>query len=234
MKGEISGRIINVAVQALIPLVIFLTALRLLLTPVFVRTAYRAPAFPQDPYGFTLEDRLRWSLVSLEYLLNDAGIDFLADLEFEDGDAVFNARELRHMQDVKLLTQSVLGVWMVALVALVLTAVGAYFLGQPTVLWRAISSGVRWTIYVMVGLTLLLLVSFPLVFVGFHRVFFEGNTWLFPYSDTLIRLFPERFWQQVFAALVAATLALSGTVSLVARARLNASSGVKPRTSPDV
>ena len=28
----------------------------------------------------------------------------------------------------------------------------------------------------------------------FHRIFFEGNSWQFSTSDTLIRLFPEQFW----------------------------------------
>jgi uncharacterized membrane protein len=31
-------------------------------------------------------------------------------------------------------------------------------------------------------------------FVAFHQVFFAAGTWTFEYSDTLIRLFPNRFW----------------------------------------
>lgn len=233
MSTGILGRIIRLTSQILIPVAIFLTALRALLTPVYVHSAYRVPGFPSDPYGFTLQDRLRWSQISLEYLLNDAGIEFLADLEFEDGGAVFNARELRHMQDVKSLTQTVLGVWMGALVALGLLVVSGYLLGHEALLWQGAARGVKWTILGVAGLTLLLLLSFPFVFVGFHRVFFEGDTWLFAYSDTLIRLFPERFWQQVFGALVSITLALCGFLYLLARTRLNVGDGPKPRTSPD-
>jgi uncharacterized membrane protein len=29
-------------------------------------------------------------------------------------------------------------------------------------------------------------------------LFFSGDTWLFAYSDTLIRLFPIRFWEDCF------------------------------------
>ena len=43
--------------------------------------------------------------------------------------------------------------------------------------------------------------SFDALFTEFHRIFFEGDTWLFLYSDSLIRLFPERFWQDVFLAI---------------------------------
>ena len=30
------------------------------------------------------------------------------------------------------------------------------------------------------------------------RLLFKAGTWTFLYSDTLIRLFPERFWQDTF------------------------------------
>ena len=32
----------------------------------------------------------------------------------------------------------------------------------------------------------------------FHELFFSGGSWLFLYSDTLIRLFPLPFWQDAF------------------------------------
>lgn len=211
------ARVLHIVTQVLTPAAIFLTALRLLLTPTFVRAAYRMPGFPEDPYGLTREDRLHWSGLSLEYLLNREGIEFLGDLRFEDGVGVFNDRELGHMQDVKDLTQTVLGVWVGSLIGLLATGFGAYLMRIQDAFWQGIARGVRWTLLIMGGLTLLLLVSFPLVFVGFHRIFFQGDTWLFPYTDTLIRLFPERFWQQVFAALVGATLLLSGLAYLIAR-----------------
>jgi len=41
-------------------------------------------------------------------------------------------------------------------------------------------------------------INFDTLFTSFHRIFFEGDTWLFSYSNSLIRLFPLRFWQDVF------------------------------------
>ncbi|RPJ17838.1 MAG: DUF1461 domain-containing protein, partial [Chloroflexi bacterium] len=49
-------------------------------------------------------------------------------------------------------------------------------------------------------------------FSGLHTLFFEGDSWLFHFSDTLIRLFPIRFWQDAF--LLAAIIALGGGVAL--------------------
>jgi integral membrane protein (TIGR01906 family) len=51
-----------------------------------------------------------------------------------------------------------------------------------------------------VGATMVL--SWGEFFTTFHRIFFEGDTWTFPYSDTLIRLFPMRFWIDVAVAIV--------------------------------
>ena len=49
-------------------------------------------------------------------------------------------------------------------------------------------------------------------FAGFHHLFFTGDSWLFLFSDTLIRLFPIRFWQDAF--LFAAIISLGGGVAL--------------------
>ena len=55
-------------------------------------------------------------------------------------------------------------------------------------------------------------VSFWNFFTVFHEIFFKGDSWLFLYSDTLIRLFPLPFWESAFAFVgildVAAGLAL--------------------------
>jgi integral membrane protein (TIGR01906 family) len=40
--------------------------------------------------------------------------------------------------------------------------------------------------------------SFWDFFSWFHSLFFQGTSWQFAYSDTLIRLFPMRFWQDCF------------------------------------
>jgi integral membrane protein (TIGR01906 family) len=51
----------------------------------------------------------------------------------------------------------------------------------------------------LLGLIVLLAVAaFNSIFVIFHEIFFKAGTWTFLFSDTLIRLFPERFWQDTF------------------------------------
>ena len=36
--------------------------------------------------------------------------------------------------------------------------------------------------------------AFDSFFVTFHHLFFEGDTWLFNYTDSLIQFYPEPFW----------------------------------------
>ncbi len=212
--------IARVLITALVPFVLLLTSLRLLLTDAFVHIEYRLPGFPEDTYGFTLEDRLYWAPIALDYLLNNEGIEFLGDLEFDDGSEVYNQRELQHMVDVKRLTQLVLGVWVVGLASVVILGVVMHRTGRREAFWASLRLGAKIMLWFLLVLSITLIVSFSFVFVGFHRIFFEGDTWLFRYSDTLIRLFPVRFWQVVFIFIIGLTAGLSGLTHLVASRQL--------------
>ena len=175
-----------------------LTGIRLLLTDTFVRIEYNLPWFPEDPYGMTKVQRLEYAPIALEFLLNGADESFLGDLEFDDGTVLFNQRELDHMVDVQVLTVAFLRVWYVTIVLLVGLFIWAWRGGWWNELIKMLSTS-GWVILVILGtLILLMLLSFDFVFTNFHRVFFEGDSWLFAYSDTLIRLFPIRFWQDAF------------------------------------
>ncbi len=203
-----------------LPVALLLTSVRLLLTPAFVRLDYALPGFPQDAYGFSMPDRIDWADVALEYLLNDEPIAFLGDLRFEDGEPVYNERELKHMLDVKILVQQAMSVWLAAIAAsVVLLLLIGQFAGWDRAL-QAIRSGARATLVIMGVLLALIAAAFQFVFVGFHRVFFQGDTWLFLYSDTLIRLFPERFWLTAFVGIVVGTVGLACVLWFVSRGML--------------
>ncbi len=193
-------------VTLLVPVVLVLTVVRLLLTPTYLQLAYRMPGFPADPFGMTRQERLYWAEKARQYLLRPVDIDFLAELRFEDGRPVFNARELAHMEDVKRVVQGTLRTWYAALAGLGLLAFWAYRQGQQAALRRALRRGGWLTIILMGLLALSVLLTFTVFFVAFHQVFFDPGTWVFDYRDTLIRLFPERFWQDVF--LIGAALSI--------------------------
>ncbi|MFQ5617308.1 MAG: TIGR01906 family membrane protein [Anaerolineales bacterium] len=182
----------------LVPFALVLTAVRLLLTPAFVHIEYRTPNFPPDRYGFTLQDRLKWSQVSLDYLLNDEGIEFLENQHFDDGVPIYNARELGHMVDVKNVIKAVLKVWVGSVGVLIGIGIWAWRGGWLDSYRLSLVRG-GWLTAGFVGAVILfVLVAFGVFFVFFHEVFFDPGTWTFLFTDTLIRLFPERFWRDTF------------------------------------
>ena len=206
-------------VALLVPLALIGLGLRVLLTPLFLRIEYNMSYFPPDEYGFTKADRLKWAPYALDYLVNSADISYLGDLKFDDGTPLYNERELSHMDDVKRVTKGALNAWYVSLALLASFGAWAWF-GQW---WQAYRLGLMRGGWLMVGLAVVigLIVVVGIVinpnifwnfFAGFHSLFFEGDSWLFLFSDTLIRLFPLRFWQDAF--LLAAFIALGGGVAL--------------------
>jgi integral membrane protein (TIGR01906 family) len=211
--------ILSSLVALIVPVVLIGLGLRILLSPLFLQIEYNMPYFPPDEFGFSKEDRLKWAPLALDYLVNDEDISFLGDQKFEDGNPLYNERELSHMDDVKLVTQGALRVWYLSLTILLLLGIWAWFGGW----WADYLLGLMRGGWLMVGLavTVGLIVIFGIVanpnvfwnfFAGFHSLFFEGDSWLFLTSDTLIRLFPIRFWQDAF--LWAAVVALGGGVAL--------------------
>lgn len=185
-------------VTLLVPVALSLLGVRLMMTSAFLHFEYNLPGFPADPYGFTKDERLYWSHIAMEYLVNEAGIEFLGDLRFDDGSQVYNERELRHMVDVKDAIRVVLWVLRLSLIALGVMAVWAWQAGWIDQFRAALSRGGFLTAILVGVIIFFVLVSFGVFFVAFHEVFFEPDTWMFYFSDTLIRLFPERFWRDIF------------------------------------
>ena len=196
----------------LTPIFLLGLGLRILLTPIFYNIEYRLPWFPPDSYGFTMEDRLHWTPYAVNYLLNNADISFLGNLKFEDGSPLFNERELSHMHDVKGVTKGALRVWYIAVVLLVGLGAWAWFGNW----WQAYRQGLVRGGWLMIGLVVLIglfgAIAFWQFFTLFHELFFKGDSWLFLYSDTLIRLFPIQFWQDAF--LWAGLISVGGALAL--------------------
>lgn len=211
--------ILSFFVSLLTPVALIGLALRILLTPIYYTVEYNMPYFPADQYGFTTADRLKWAPYAVKYLVNSADISYLGDLKFEDGAPLYSERELNHMEDVKNVVRGSLNVWYITLAILSILALLAWKYNRLAEYINGLHRGGWW----MIGLAVMLgfiagagiLLNpdiFWAFFSGFHTLFFVGNSWLFYYSDTLIRLFPIRFWQDAFLA--AAVIALAGGAGL--------------------
>ena len=199
----------------LTPLVILMLAVRLLIAPIFAKIEYRLPGFPEDPFGFTLEDRLRWSEPSINYLVNSRDISYLESLRFEDGEPIFNARELSHMQDVKAVVTGMRIALAGAMVLLLAVTVAAYKGGWKPQLLKAYHRGGFALLWLIGAILLFVALNFNNLFTWFHKLFFESGTWQFYTSDTLIRLFPMRFWRDAFIFVGVLSGLLGGAVILL-------------------
>jgi len=199
-------------VTLLTPIFLLGLSLRILLTPIFYNVEYRLPWFPPDQYGFTQEDRLKWTPYAVDYLLNNEDVSYLGDLTFDDGSPLFIERELSHMHDVKVVTKGALRLWYVTVVSMVALGAWAWY-GKW---WQTYRHGLRrggWLLIVLVSAVGLFgAIAFWQLFTLFHGLFFEGDSWLFEFSDTLIRLFPVRFWQDAF--LWAGVISVGGALGL--------------------
>ena len=214
-------RVLSVIVSILTPLTVLMLAIRSLIMPSYAQFAYSLPGFPDDPYGFSSVDRLHWSRPSIVYLVNTEDISYLSDLSFDDGEPTFNVRELRHMEDVKAVVTGMrvaLGISLAALFAITIVAKRG---GWSQLLINAFHQGGWAVIGLIVAIILLVAVNFNSLFTWFHQIFFESGSWQFHLSDTLIRLFPMRFWRDAFVFVGLISLMIGGLVVFVTREKFH-------------
>lgn len=208
------GSIACWALSLAVPVWLVLTGVRLLMTEAYLRLEYTRGDFPVDTYGFSQADRLAYAPYAVGYLLNAEGIDYLGELSFPDGSPMYNDRELKHMVDVKIVVQVALLVHAILSVGFCLTLL-ASFRNMTTrrIFKQGLSRGALLTLALVTGIAALAILNWNVFFETFHGLFFEQGTWRFYYSDTLIRLFPEKFWFD--AALSIGSTAIVGAVLIL-------------------
>jgi integral membrane protein (TIGR01906 family) len=205
-------KILSWLIALILLVIIALSVVRLVINPWFLVFEYHTPGFPADPYGFTLQDRLNYGKLAVNYLVNSADISFLGILRFPAGQQapqpscqtmtdcthLYNDRELEHMLDVKNVVTAAMRVLWICILILVVLAVWAWRGRWHNYYLKGLQRGGIVTL-ILIGLVILaVLIAFNYIFVIFHEIFFKAGTWTFLYSDSLIRLFPERFWQDTF------------------------------------
>lgn len=203
-----------------------ITVIALAMTPIFVVNAFRVLAnewfvrhelgragFPADRYGLSGPQRLDLALTGLRSIRPESdGIVLLERATLPDGSPAFDGRELRHMADVR----SRLGAGFKAqLAAFALLGLAAVTLFRSprwrTVVPRGLLVGSLGTLGVAALAVPIILLGFDGFFLRFHEVFFTGDSWRFSDTDTLLRIYPEVFWQDTarLAAGIAVAQALA-------------------------
>ena len=128
-----------------------------------------------------------------------------------------NEREMKHLEDVKRLVRAAWKGWGVGVGIVLLLIITLWRVGETKIALRGVLDGSRLTLIMMGILMVGVMVAFGVLFVGFHKIFFEGSTWIFPYSDTFIRLYPERLWRDTFIIVGLITVIEAAVLHMVAR-----------------
>lgn len=213
------NKFLVVILAIFIPYILLMTGIRLVMTPVFPAMQYERAGFPLDPYGFTVQERTKWSDYAISYLTNEEGIDYLGNLQDALGQKMFTADELSHMVDVKDVVTSASIVWYVLGGVSIAILLWFVIMRQWSSIRRALNVGGWITIGVLGALLVFLAVSFNKLFEYFHRLFFDDGTWTFSQSSTLIRLFPFEFWRDAFVLVIGFALVIGVLLVLLTQKR---------------
>lgn len=220
-------QILSLFLTVTIPVLMIIISVRLVMSPAFLLFEYTSFWFPVDTYGFTVEDRMEYGPLGIAYLVEDRSLAYLADQTLPadkcippprtlDTCRMFNDRELRHMDDVQSVIRVMyrLGVIIGLLSALATTIL---VIVHPAKLRSIILNSILLVISVVIFVLLFAILSWDVFFTTFHNIFFQPGSWQFYYSDTLIRLYPERFWLDAALAIGALTLLFMSALLLIRR-----------------
>jgi integral membrane protein (TIGR01906 family) len=207
------------------PLLLLLSNLYVIATPTYINYEYSKPDFPPAAWYDDVE-RFSLAQATLHYMRSGEDSGYLVSLQSQ-GQPVYNVREVRHLVDAKRVMRAAF--WVHGVCAALLLVAAFFYWRRPTLvpeMLRSAAVGCLVLFTLLAGIGLLAYTDFGLFFTVFHRLFFQGDTWLFPYSDTLIQLFPLPFWMDATFILASLTLGeclLVGTVAWILSRQLKAS-----------
>jgi len=204
-------KILKLLTILLITIFIVGGAVRLMATDPYLAFEYGKASFPPDPFGYTQQERFDLASSNIHYVRAHLPSDVLSNQTL-NGAPVYNPREVSHMADVQAVFQSVSRVWQAVFILLLLLGLILWQQGERMTLASAIQSGGLLTSGLILTIALLALFAWQFWFETFHLFFFKPGSWLFSYSDTLIRLFPVEFWFD--ATLTISVLSLAGGLLL--------------------
>jgi integral membrane protein (TIGR01906 family) len=195
--NRLARAVLVAAIALLVPLVLTVNGVRLIANDWYVRFEYGR--LPPDASGLTRAQRTELGLTGLHSILprNEEGIGLLRRAKLPDGGPAFRDKELGHMSDVRRLVGILYPAHLAALAGIAALALGLALARRgPTLVPQGLAYGAGLTLALAALVALAVAVSADGFLTGFHRLFFEGESWRFRETDTLRRLYPDRFWSE--------------------------------------
>ena len=215
--ARVATIVLSIAVTLVVPAILVVNGIRLVTNDRYVEAVYDHGGVPDDRYGLPANERERLALVGLRSIQPSTaeGVDLLREARLPNGEPAFNAREVTHMEDVR---TAVARAYRFQVIAAVAIGVLALLLGLLTSMRSlvpvALARGAVLTGAIAVVVGIVAATSYSSFEEPFHWLFFEGETWRFEETDTLRRLYPDRFWLDT-AVVVGVLAVLQAAVVLV-------------------
>jgi integral membrane protein (TIGR01906 family) len=211
---------LSIAVTLAVPVILVVNGIRLVTNDRYVEAVYDHGGVPDDRYGLPANERERLALVGLRSIepSTTEGVDLLREARLPNGEPAFNAREVTHMEDVR---TAVARAYRFQVIAAVAIGVLALLLGLLTSMRSlvpvALARGAVLTGALAVVVGIVAATSYSWFEEPFHWLFFEGETWRFEETDTLRRLYPDRFWLDTAVVIGVLAVLQAAVVFVVAR-----------------
>jgi len=181
----------------LIPLVLGLGGVLLVIQLDF--PAWEYGRIEADGYGWSDGERLELAHATLGFIRSGSSVELAVEqlaavtLPYNDDMPLYNARELEHMADVKRITDLFRHVFPLILIAaligiIIIEATDRKLLGDVML------QGGWLTLILVGGVGIMMRSAWDFFFIQFHELLFPAGSYTFEWSDSLIRLFPPKFW----------------------------------------
>lgn len=181
-----------------VPGMLVVDGFRVLATDTFVAWELGRDGFPPDLYGLDHDHRTALAKLGLESIQpGSEGVPLLERATLPNGTPAFQERELTHMRDVRRLFGAALRLQLIAALVIAVLAVALARTRLRTAVPAGLLAGSLATLAIAVLAVPVIVLGFDDFFTRFHEVFFSGDSWRFSTADTLIRIYPERFWVDV-------------------------------------
>jgi len=175
----------------------------------FIDYEYSKKDFPEDRWKLPDEVRKKLAKIGLRAVLSEEGLKEFKNAKFTDGRKAFREKEINHMKDVNKflslffpLTYSLFMLWTGGILLLKEYRSKLFlFSGFFSLLFLVFAGIVSFTDY-------------SKAFEIFHNYFFGKTSWKFHYTDTLLRIYPMKFWfdGSIVIAILSAILSLMLTL----------------------
>lgn len=200
--------LLALSVTVAVPVILILSNALLFMNPAWLAFQYAQPGFPKAEL-FSDADRLYFGSESIEYVRGSRTLEQFRAL------GVYQEREIKHMVDVRVLVDQVKIVLPITALLMIVALILLLKEGGSIMAARALWNGALLTITLFVLIGLFAAIGFNTFFTLFHRIFFEGDTWLFNYTDSLIQFYPLPFWFATSIALVTLTIVEAVIVGVI-------------------